>query len=398
MSRQTVLAFSLALVCSASLWGQPRARGGGSSSGGGAAAPAPAPAASSSVSSSGSTSSYGGGASLPRMRGGYSIDPRPDPYSFTGQVDMPDGADPREPTRIQRVCGSQVDTVAYCDRRGRFHFSFIGNPWSASPAFRSFGTFNSCGLRAYLPGYSSPMFPLANRGAYAWPDIGKFRLSRQPGVEGATVSLTTLAAPKLAKKHFEKALRFLKNGNLEKAVAELELAVEEYPDYAAAWSLLGEVRQRLGYEWGIREAFERALEADSRYLRPFAPLIRLEIADKNYEQAAELAERAVRLNPLSGELHYNLAMAKHNLGDAESARYHARKAVESDDITETPAAFVLYGDILAQADEKAEAAVQYRRFLALYPGLRVSEQLRDWLRARGEPLEGPASQSAQGRK
>jgi tetratricopeptide (TPR) repeat protein len=274
------------------------------------------------------------------------------------------------------------------------------NAWSLAPggAFGSFGYFNSCGLRAYMPGYYSPMFSLANRGPYDWPEIGKFRLTGQPGVEGAAVSLTTLAAPKLAKKHYEKALKHLRDAKIEKAAAELELAVEEYPDYAAAWALLGEVRQQLGYEWGIREAFERALEADSRYLRPFAPLIRIEIADKNYEQAAELAARAVRLNPLSAELHYNLALAKAKLGDMELARYHARKAVESDDITENAAAYVLYGNILADAGERAEAAVQFRRFLALHPNLTNSHELRLQLRAWGEPTVSPAPQTAEALK
>jgi tetratricopeptide (TPR) repeat protein len=311
---------------------------------------------------------------------------------------MPNGANPPEPPTIQRVCGSQIDTVAYCDRRGRFSFSFLNNPWAGMGGRWSIGAFNSCGLRAYMPGFISPMFPLANRGVYAWPGIGKFRLREQPGVEGATVSLTTLAAPKLAKKHFDKALKHLRDGEIEKAATELELAVDEYPDYAAAWAILGEVRQRLGYEWGIREAFERALEADSRYLRPFAPLIRIEIADQDYEQAAELAARAVRLNPLSAELQYHLALAKYRLGDAESARYHAGKAVECPDISHVSVAYVLYGDLLAVAGEKAEAAVQYRQFVALHPDLKTSKDLRSLLYLWGESVEPPEPPKAELKK
>ena len=126
MSRQAVLAVSLALALSGSLWGQHRARGGGSSGGGGSSAPAASPAPSV---SSGSVSSGGGAVYMPRMRGGsdYSVpELQPTPYSFSGQVDMPDGSNPPEPPTIQRVCGSRVDTVAYCDRRGRFDFSFSG--------------------------------------------------------------------------------------------------------------------------------------------------------------------------------------------------------------------------------------------------------------------------------
>jgi tetratricopeptide (TPR) repeat protein len=326
-------------------------------------------------------------------------DPQPNPFSFWGQVDMPDGSAPAEPPIIQSVCGGSVRTVAYCDRKGKFGFSLLNNPWGEPwllPSTFGYGGFysnlSSCGLRAYMPGYSSPVFSLAYRGPYSWPSIGTFELRRQPGVEGAAVSFTTLAAPKLAKKHFEKALKHLKDARLEKAAAELELAVEEYPEYAAAWALLGEVRQQLGHEWGIREAFERSLEADSRYLRPYAPLIRLAVQDEDFEKVAELAERAVRLNPLSAELRYHLALAQYNLGDLEAARYSARRATEADDIAEQPQAYVLYGKILAREGDTAAAAEQYRRFLALNPNALAATELRLQLRAWGEMPEQPVAQ------
>jgi len=334
-----------------------------------------------------------------------SPDPQPDPFSFSGQVDLPDGSAPPEPPIIQSVCGSRVRTVAYCDRKGKFWFSLLNNPWGdpwleASPF--GYGGFvsnlSSCGLRAYLPGYYSPLFSLANRGPFSWPGIGTFRLNRPAGVEGAAVSFTTLAAPKLARKHFEKALKHLRNAKLEKAAAELELAVEEHPEYAAAWALLGEVRQQLRYEWGIREAFERSLEADSRYLRPYAPLIRIEIEEEDFTRAAELAAKAIRLNPLSAELRYHLALAQYNLGDLEAARYSIRRAVEADDIAEQPEAYVLYGKLLAQEGNTAAAAEQYRQFLALRPGAEIATGLRLQLRVWGEAAELPVPQQAEARQ
>jgi tetratricopeptide (TPR) repeat protein len=331
-------------------------------------------------------------------------DPQPNPFTFWGQVDMPDGSDPAEPPIIQSVCSGSVRTVAYCDRKGRFGFSLPDNPWGdpwLPPPTFGYGGFysnlSSCGLRAYMPGYSSPIFSLAYRGPYSWPSIGKFELRRLPGVEGAAVSFTTLAAPKLAKKHFEKALKHLKNAKLEKAAAELELAVEEYPEYAAAWTLLGEVRQQLGRESGIREAFERSLAADSRYLRPYTPLIRVAAQEEDFERVVELAEQAIRLNPLSAELRFHLALAKYQLGDLEAARYSVRRATEADDIAEQPQAYVLYGRILAKEGNTAAAAEQYRRFLATRPDAPVATELRLQLRAWGEAPEQPAPQQAEAR-
>jgi tetratricopeptide (TPR) repeat protein len=335
----------------------------------------------------------------------YAPVPQQDPYSFSGQVDMPDGSTPPEPPIIQSVCGSRVQTVAYCDRKGNFSFSLVNNPWG-DPWFGSwpfgssgyFRTLSSCGLRAYLSGYFSPLYALENRGPFSWPSVGKFRLNRPDGIEGSSVSLTTLAAPKLARKHFEKALKYLSNARLEKAAAELEAAVNEYPEYAAAWALLGEVRQQLRHEWGIREAFERALEADAKYLRPYAPLIRIEIEEKNFERVAELAGRAIRLNPLSAELRLDLALAEFMLGDLNAARYSVRRALEADDIAEHPEAYALYGKILAKEGDRAAAAEQYRRFLTLRPNAEAAAELRSQLRAWGELPEEPVPQQAEARK
>ena len=59
-------------------------------------------------------------------------------------------------------------------------------------------------------------------------------LRRIPNIEGQTVSITTLAAPKEAKKAFKKGLDHYRNKRPEKALEQFELALDEYPDYAAA--------------------------------------------------------------------------------------------------------------------------------------------------------------------
>ncbi len=69
-------------------------------------------------------------------------------------------------------------------------------------------------------------------------------LHRTARAEGATVSLKTLTAPKEAKQAYEKALKELgkRKINFSKTSKELEKAVKIYPEFAAAWHVLGEVR------------------------------------------------------------------------------------------------------------------------------------------------------------
>ena len=67
------------------------------------------------------------------------------------------------------------------------------------------------------------------------------------GVQSSAVSATSLAAPKKAKASFEKGVKELGKGSfarLNKAMDDLQQAVDEYPEYAAAWTLLGLVKSQ----------------------------------------------------------------------------------------------------------------------------------------------------------
>jgi tetratricopeptide (TPR) repeat protein len=235
---------------------------------------------------------------------------------------------------------------------------------------------SDCGLRAYLPGYSSAVFSLAGRDAYQSPNIGKLELARSGDIDGTSVSITSLAAPKEAKKHYEKALKHLRDGELEKAAKRLEKAIEIHPEYAAAWALLGEVRQALHYESGVREAFERAVEIDPQYLRPYLPLVRLEIQDKNWEHAAELAEKAGRLNPMETEVRFHLAWAQYQLRRFDEAMTTVKAVLAAGDPVEHPQFHALAGMVLAEGGDVHEAAAHYRRYLANRPATELATTLK----------------------
>src|SRR6185436_14030890 len=96
-----------------------------------------------------------------------------------------------------------------------------------------------CELRARLVGYRSQMVSLSNRRALDNPDIGIILLHKLTPNEGGTISATSLAAPKDAKKAFEKGIDFLKKKKPEDALKSFEKAVELYPKYATAWYELG---------------------------------------------------------------------------------------------------------------------------------------------------------------
>ena len=226
-------------------------------------------------------------------------------------------------------------------------------------------------------------------------------LRRIPNIEGQTVSITTLVAPKEAKKAYKKGLNHYRNKRYEKAQEQFEFAVDEYPDYAAAWAFLGETRLTLGNESGVREAFERALEIDPKYLKPHRLLIQQDLQDEDWERAAELAKSAIRLNPFDNSIRYYLGFSQYKSGDLEEAFASARAGLSNrpGDLAQ-PQIHKLLGMILAKQGKYEPVAARYRRVLAAWPNSDLApalrEQLSQW-RASGviaqSRTEGPLAET-----
>ena len=226
-------------------------------------------------------------------------------------------------------------------------------------------------------------------------------LRRIPNSEGQTVSITTLVAPKEAKKAYKKGLNHYRNKRYEKAQEQFEFAVDEYPDYAAAWAFLGETRLTLGNESGVREAFERALEIDPKYLKPHRLLIEQEIQDEDWERAAELAKSAIRLNPFDNSIRYYLGFSQYKSGHLEEAFASARSGLSNrpGEVAQ-PRIHELLGMILAKQGNYEPAAARYRKVLAAWPNSdfapALRKQLSQW-RASGviaqSRAEGPLAET-----
>ena len=259
------------------------------------------------------------------------------------------------------------------------------------------GGYGACGVRAFLPGYYSRTVPLSSWLRNGNLRIGDDSLRRIPGIEGQTVSITTLTAPKEAKKAYKKGLNYYRNKKYEKAEEQFAFAVDEYPEYAAAWAFLGETRLSLGRESGVREAFERALEIDPKYLKPHRFLIEREMEDQDWERAAELAKSAIRLNPLDSTVRYYLGLSQYKSGDLDAAHASARAGLSSrpGDLVQ-PQIHQLLGLILAKQGKHEQAAHRYRKVLAAWPNSTVApvlrKQLAEW-RASGLIAYSPSKGS-----
>ena len=176
------------------------------------------------------------------------------------------------------------------------------------------------------------------------------------------------AAPKDAKKAFDKGNDLLKKKKVPEAQKEFEKAVEVYPEYAAAWYGLGRTLEAQNNDDGARKAYDKALAADPKYLYPYRQLVGLAVKAQNWPEVAESSRTLVKLDPVDfPEAHYYNSVANYYLKNYDAAEKSIREVQKLDSRNRMPKANQLLGAILIEKQDYVGAAEQLRKFLTLAP-------------------------------
>lgn len=338
------------------------------------------------------TNPFPGDPNDPRQRS-----PFPDmgarPIFLSGKVVLDDGTPPPEPVVIERVCNGQPRPEAYTDSKGRFSFQLGQNNQmfadaSVGAANDTFGDFSNnsrtpgiggqrqiserdlmgCEIRASLPGYRSEAVPLSGRRVMDNPDIGTIILRRLGNVEGLTVSVTSAAAPKDAKKAFEKGRDHARKRKWADAQKEYEKAVALYPKYANAWVDLGMVYEAQENAEKAREAYSKALEADAKLVKPYVHMALLWARENKWQECADASDRALKLNPFDyPQAYFYNAVANLNLQKFDAAEKSAREGLKTEGGNRIPKMKHVLGIVLAQKNDVNGAMEQMKAYLKLLP-------------------------------
>ena len=324
------------------------------------------------------------------------------PIFLSGKVVFDDGAPTNSDIRIERVCGASQHLEAHTDSKGRFSFQLGGNmtldtdaadsgigsgfggqrtrssnsPFSQGGRGGLDGMFG-CEIRAAYPGYRSETVSLANRHALDDPDLGTIILHRLVNVQGSTISVTTAAAPKAARKDYEKGLQLAEKGKFEEAEKHLEQATDVYPKFAAAWFALGQVQQRQNKSAEARKSYEAAIGADKKFVSPYDQLALLSAQGGSWEDAAKYSQQAIDLNPVEfpSAFWYN-AVANYNLKKNGEAEKSAKALIKMDTRHKYPQVESMLAQFAVNRGEYAEAATHLRTYLALVPNAKDADALK----------------------
>ena len=238
----------------------------------------------------------------------------------------------------------------------------------------------NCALRANVAGYTSDTVNLFNRRASDSPDVGTIVLHRIAGVEGSSISVTSMMAPKDAKKAYEQGLQSLLKNKPEEAARDFQKAVAAYPKYADAWVALAKVRLEQQAAEPARTALKKAMEADPKLVAPYVELGLLAAKDADWSESGRYLDHAMQLDPVDfPQAWYTDAVANYNLKKYDAAERSAREAMKLDPRHANPRSGYLLGLILAEKRDYAGAAAELTAYLKLAPNAPDLAQVKDQL-------------------
>jgi tetratricopeptide (TPR) repeat protein len=338
----------------------------------------------------------------------------PQPLFVSGRVTLEDGTAPPEPVVIETVCNGMPHGEGYTDTKGYFGVelgsrnsvvqdasedntitgmnsvipsSTTGNPLAASvpglgandPERRYMG----CDLQAKLVGYRSQQIPLTGRRPLDDPNVGVILLHRMmPNEEGQTISAVSMAAPKDAKKAYDKGVDAIKKKKWDEAEKSFEKAVEAYPKYAAAWYELGMLQMGQSKPDMARSYFKRALECDSKYLKPYLQMAALDMMAKQWQDLADVTEKTVKLDPFSyPQAYFFNSVANYNLHNYEAAEKSGLEAERLDTRHVYPRVIYLLGLVSIQKKDYEDASKRFKAYLKLEPSADDAATVRSQIEA-----------------
>jgi len=202
----------------------------------------------------------------------------------------------------------------------------------------------------------------------------------ESGVHSPVVSVARLRIPGKATGEYQRACKELKDKRAAEAEDHARKAIQLYPDYAAAWVVLGQALDAQHKTDDARSACLQAERVDSEYIPPYLCLAELADREKNWQELTSLSERALGLDPVNNyyALYYSATAAFHanRLADAETK---ALDAVKLDTWNQLPQLHLLLARIYAAKGDAREEAAQLHRYLKLSPNAPESAEAKNLL-------------------
>jgi predicted Zn-dependent protease len=202
----------------------------------------------------------------------------------------------------------------------------------------------------------------------------------ESGVHSPTVSAKRLAIPGKAAGEYQKGCGAFKGRRWLEAEDHLRRAIDAYPDYAAAWVVLGQVLVSEKKSDDARTACSKAAEIDPGYVASYLCLAEFAASDSNWPEVAKISEQALAIDPIGNpySLYYAAAAGFHQ-NQLTQAELHAQAAVKLDEWHHLPELHLLLAQIYSAAGNVVGEATQLKEFLKVAASSKDAAQAKHML-------------------
>lgn len=215
--------------------------------------------------------------------------------------------------------------------------------------------------------YSPPFSPDA-------PEVGRIidaeacNTWTESAVHSPTVSAVRLAIPSKASGEYEKACGAFKGKRYSDAEQHLRTAIQIYPDYAAAWVVLGQVLEAQQRADDAQSACAKAHDLDPGYVASYLCLAEFAARQGAWKEVADLSARALELDPVNNPYaFYYAASAGLHFRQFVQAELHAQAALKLDTWHHLPELHLLLANIFDAEGNAKDEVTQLREYLKLAP-------------------------------
>lgn len=202
----------------------------------------------------------------------------------------------------------------------------------------------------------------------------------ESSVHSPTVSAKRLTIPGKAVSEYQKGCGAYKGKKFAEAEDHLRKAIDFYPDYAAAWVVLGQVLVTEKKNDDAKTACQKAAEVEPGYVAPYLCLAEFAANDSNWEDVAKFSMRALAIDPIGNpySLYYAADAGLHQ-NQLVQAEMHAQAAVKIDEWHHIPELHLLLAQIYEIAGNVAGEAAQLKEFLKVAANPKDAAQARSTL-------------------
>ena len=195
-----------------------------------------------------------------------------------------------------------------------------------------------------------------------------------------TISAARLNVPDKAINEYQKACGDLRNNKLDHAVQHMRKAVGTYPQYAAAWVVLGQILDWQQKRADAHQACSQAMRVDSAYIPPYVCLSDFAAREGDWDQVSVLIDRAQAVDPIGNMFTFYFAgRAQFHFQQFQLAEASVKQALKLDKEHRVPELHYLLARIYQAKGDSRNEASELQQYLRAAPNAANAAQAKTLL-------------------